>query len=125
MKRKTTSLEEYLISIGLRLVSKTYFGKNSEFTENYIYRGCVAVDGRTYINVQVELDYKRENIDMVSLVNTFPATTKITKEFIEDLSHYLGKIEDLIRHKGVLEMERKEQEEIAEIVGEINDSCEQ
>lgn len=53
MKRKETILEQRLISNGWILTQKTYFGKHSEHTGNYIYEKD---------NWEIILDRKREKV---------------------------------------------------------------
>ena len=61
--RKITELEQKLIAAGFWLDSKNYFGKKSEYTLSYVYRGILSISPEDDpFGVWVELDSKREEI---------------------------------------------------------------
>lgn len=67
MKRHITKLEQKLIEYGFTLASKTYKGKDSKRTHNYVYVG----EMENY-RVVIYLDYKREKLDHFVIENTLP-----------------------------------------------------
>lgn len=73
MKRHITELEERLKNLGFTLKGKTYSGKNSQFTKEYIYGGYI--DGA---EVKVYLNKYRDNIEYFAIKNFAPAYLKET-----------------------------------------------
>ena len=71
MKRHTTELEERLKNLGFILKGKTYKGKNSQFTKEYIYGGYI--DGA---EVKVYLNKYRDNIESFVIENFAPTYLK-------------------------------------------------
>ena len=66
MKRKITKLEQTLIDNGYRLSHKQYGGRKSEKTLSYYY---VKLNPQIKHNQFVRLDYKRENILSLGILN--------------------------------------------------------
>lgn len=71
MKRHITELEERLKDLGFTLKGKTYKGKNSQHTDEYIYGGII--EGAY---VKVYLNYRRDNIECFAIENFAPTYLK-------------------------------------------------
>lgn len=87
MKRKITELENVIIEKGYRLTSKTYKGKESQFTDSYIYDNIEQMNVLGSLFVELFLNKKRTKIEHIRFkLNTdilpiFPDTS--TDELIE------------------------------------------
>lgn len=71
MKRHITELEQRLKDLGFSLKGKTYKGKNSQHTDEYIYGGYI--DGAY---VKVYLNYRRDTITCFAIENFAPTYLK-------------------------------------------------
>lgn len=87
MKRKITELEEKLIDMGFKLSHKTYGGKKSQFVKDYVYGGEIIyfdedAEIEIPVKVQVELEPKREKVNVVSIQNFLQTHPNLTIRYL-------------------------------------------
>lgn len=74
MKRHITKLEQRLIDNGFSLKEKHYYGKHSEKTFYYVYKGVVLINiDNEELNIVtfIELNPKRDYIKNLKIMNPF------------------------------------------------------
>ena len=123
MKRHITKLEQRLIDSGFVLKEKHYYGKHSEKTKNYVYKGvvyCLLNDKRhIYVRVDVYLNSKRDKVDELYMLNPFIYDQEINLKSIEGLHEMADICEEQVKrivYGGESNTNQEEQLEIAECV---------
>ena len=120
MKRHITKLEQKLIDNGFILREKHYYGKHSEKTFYYVYKGVTSIDiDNESLDVLtfIELNPKRDYVFNLKIVNPF-VELRVDINQVKKLNEIVYLVEEKINRivNGDTNNNEEEQLEIAECV---------